>query len=167
MKRQGGLSLPVFAICSSAFNPFSSPIGGTTTVQTAGLVSALEAGTSSVFWCVSSTKLLSANGLACPEESDVGEPSTVSQPLSCSSSDILQQERTHVSNTHFTWNDVQLNDIRAPANWEQTYSIISYLITTSSLVNNAFSINFLDSHVNSLFRLILCHQILQKQHFPG
>lgn len=59
-------------------------------MQTAGLASKLAEVLVSGFLLVSSAKLLSKNGLPWPEESELGEPSTVSQPLSCSSSDMLQ-----------------------------------------------------------------------------
>lgn len=84
--------LPVFAICFSTFNLFSILIGGTTTVQTAGLASELAEVLVSGFSLVSSAKPFSKKGLSWPEESELGEPSTVSQPLSCSSSDILSYQ---------------------------------------------------------------------------
>lgn len=58
-------------------------------MQTVDLVSGLTDALASLFLLVLVTKPSSTNGLSCPEESEVGEPSTVSHPLSCSSSDIL------------------------------------------------------------------------------
>lgn len=79
----------VFTICSSRCNLFSSLMGGTTTVQTVDLVSGLTEALASLFLLLLSTKPFSTKGLSCPEESELGEPSTVSHPLSCSSSDML------------------------------------------------------------------------------
>lgn len=58
-------------------------------MHTVGLASRLAEDLVSVFLLEASEKRLARNGLSWPEESELGEPSTVSQPLSCSSSDML------------------------------------------------------------------------------
>lgn len=71
-------------------------MGGTTTVQTVDLVSGLTEALASLFLflLLLSTKPFSTKGLSCPEESELGEPSTVSHPLSCSSSDKLSKNKS-------------------------------------------------------------------------
>lgn len=86
---RGWLAASLFvALCELSLR-FSILIGGTTNVHTAGLLSAFSDARFSEFSLVSETKLLFTNGLSWPEESELGDPSTVSQPLSGSSSDIL------------------------------------------------------------------------------
>lgn len=73
---------------------FCTLIGGTTTVRTVGLLGSVSGAThatrGSQFWLLSPMKRCCAKGLLLwPDASEAGELSTVSQPLSCSSSDIL------------------------------------------------------------------------------
>lgn len=71
-------------------------------MQRADLVSGLTDALASLFLLVLATKPFSTKGLSCPEESEVGEPSTVSHPLSCSSSDILSKNKsTALKQIHF------------------------------------------------------------------
>lgn len=75
---------------------FCTLIGGTTTVRTVGLLGSVSGAThatrGSQFLLLSAMKRRSVKGLLLwPEASEAGELSTVSQPLSCSSSDILQE----------------------------------------------------------------------------
>lgn len=79
---------------------FCTLIGGTTTVRTVGLLGSVSGAThatrGSQFWLVSGMKRLSVKGLLLgPEVFEAGELSTVSQPLSCSSSDILREKNTN------------------------------------------------------------------------
>lgn len=75
---------------------FCTLIGGTTTVRTVGLLGSVSGAThatrGSQFWLPPAMKRRPVKGLLLwPEASEAGELSTVSQPLSCSSSDILQK----------------------------------------------------------------------------
>ncbi len=92
-------SIPVMIVCCTLLGwwlLFSTLMGGTTTVLTAGLFSTVlgcpRLAWGSWFWFWLVRKRLSGKGLSWGprEESEGGEPSTVSHPLSwSSSSDIL------------------------------------------------------------------------------